>query len=250
MSIRGSTSISVQGMRENANDFLIDGVDNNELTAGAVSILPSVESIQEFKVLTNSYSAEYGSRGGGTVLVSTKSGANSFHGSGFEFLRNDKFDAKNYFEQQKGKFNQNQFGGSLGGPIRKNKTFFFADYMGFHIDQAQPVLATVPTAKMRAGDFSESFPGSPARLIYDPATTRSIRRPAGRSATRSRTTRSRQAGWIRSRSSFSLSTRCRPSTIALAANFLANPVKEFDQNYVNTRIDYTVSPIRQPVRHG
>ena len=80
VSIRGSTSISVQGMRENANDFLIDGIDNNELTAGAVSILPSVESIQEFKVLTNSYSAEYGSRGGGTVLVSTKSGTNTVHG--------------------------------------------------------------------------------------------------------------------------------------------------------------------------
>ena len=79
VSIRGSTSISVQGMRENANDFLLDGIDNNELTAGAISILPSVESIQEFKVLTNNYSAEYGSRGGGTVLVSTKSGTNELH---------------------------------------------------------------------------------------------------------------------------------------------------------------------------
>src|SRR5439155_22468885 len=136
-----------------------------------VSILPSVESIQEFKVLTNSYSAEYGSRGGGTVLVSTKSGTNTLHGSGFEFLRNDAFDARNFFEQKKGKFNQNQFGGSLGGPIAKSRTFFFADYMGFYIRQAQPVLATVPTAKMRNGDFSESFPGAASRTIYDPTST-------------------------------------------------------------------------------
>src|SRR5437867_5551356 len=160
VSIRGSTSISVQGMRENANDFLLDGIDNNELTAGAVSILPSVESIQEFKVLTNSYSAEYGSRGGGTVLVSTKSGTNSLHGSAFEFLRNDAFDSRNYFETSKGKFEQNQFGGSAGGPIVHGRTFFFADYQGFKIHQAQPVLTTVPTAKMRQGDFSESFAGA------------------------------------------------------------------------------------------
>src|SRR5439155_16213672 len=91
--------------------------------------------------------------------------------SGFEFLRNDAFDSRNFFEQKKGKFRQNQFGGSIGGPIVRNKTFFFGDYMGFNIHQAQPVLATVPTAKMRAGDFSESFAGASSRTIFDPATT-------------------------------------------------------------------------------
>jgi hypothetical protein len=241
VSIRGSTSISVQGMRENANDFLIDGVDNNELTAGAVSILPSVESIREFKVLTNSYSAEYGSRGGGTVLVSTKSGANSFHGSGFEFLRNDKFDSKNFFEQQKGKFQQNQFGASLGGPIRKNRTFFFTDYMGFIIRQAQPVLATVPTAKMRAGDFSESFPGSAARLIYDPATTH-IDPATGRQVRDPFPNNQIPAGRIDPIAAKLMALYPLPTaTDRLVGNFLANPVKEFNQNYVNARIDHTLS---------
>ena len=241
VSIRGSTSLSVQGMRENANDFLIDGIDNNELTAGAVSILPSVESIQEFKVLTNNYSAEYGSRGGGTVLVSTKSGSNTFHGSLFEFVRNDAFDARNFFEIEKGKFRQNQFGGSLGGPIVRGKTFFFADYMGFKIRQAQPVLATVPTARMRAGDFSESFPGSPARTIYDPATTATD--PATGQLVRSPFPNNQipasrmDPAALRLLNLYPLPT----FTDRISGNFLANPVKEFDQNYINGRVDHTFS---------
>jgi Carboxypeptidase regulatory-like domain/TonB-dependent Receptor Plug Domain len=242
VSIRGTTSISVQGMRENANDFLLDGVDNNELTAGAVSILPSVESIQEFKVLTNSYSAEYGSRGGGTVLVSTKGGANAFHGSLFEFLRNDAFDARDSFAQQKGKFDQNQFGGSLGGPIVKGKTFFFVDTMGFLIRQAQPVLATVPTAKMRAGDFSESFPGSPARVIYDPATTH-IDPVTGRITRDPFPNNQILANRLDPIALQLLNLYPLPTANdRLAGNFLANPVKQFNQGYFNSRIDHTFSP--------
>jgi hypothetical protein len=241
VSIRGSTSLSVQGMRENANDFLIDGIDNNELTAGAVSILPSVESIQEFKVLTNNYSAEYGSRGGGTVLVSTKSGSNTFHGSLFEFLRNDAFDARNFFEAEKGKFRQNQFGGSLGGPIVRGRTFFFADYMGFKIRQAQPVLATVPTARMRNGDFSESFPGSTARIIYDPATTTTD--PATGQLVRSPFPNNQiPADRMDPRALQLLNLYPLPNfPDRLSGNFLANPVKEFDQNYLNGRVDHTFS---------
>jgi hypothetical protein len=97
------------------------------LTAGGIAILSSIDSIQEFKVLTYNYSAEYGTRGGPTVLVTTKSGANEFHGSLFEFFRNTSLDAKSYFAVLPEKFNLNQFGGSVGGPIRKNKTFFFID---------------------------------------------------------------------------------------------------------------------------
>jgi hypothetical protein len=230
VSIRGTTSISVQGMRENANDFLLDGVDDNELTAGAVSILPSVESIQEFKVLTNSYSAEYGSRGGGTVLVSTKSGTNTVHGSVFEFVRNDAFDARNFFEQSKGRFDQNQFGGSLGGPIVHGKTFFFADYMGFKIHQAQPVLATVPTLKMRNGDFSEAFPGSPARTIYDPNTTHAD--PVTGQLVRDPFPGNRiPADRLDPIALQLLGLYPAPTfTDRLSGNFLANPVKHFNQN--------------------
>ncbi|MCX6551174.1 MAG: TonB-dependent receptor [Acidobacteria bacterium] len=241
VTIRGGTGLSVQGMRENSNDYLIDGVDNNELTAGAVSILPSIESIQEFKVLTNNYSAQYGSRGGGTVLVSTKSGSNTFHGSAFEFLRNDALDAKNYFEQKKGTFNQNQFGGSVGGPIFKNKTFFFADYMGFKIKQAIPVLATVPTLKMRQGDFSESFPGAASRVVYDPATTR-VDPATGLQVRDPFPNNQIPANRIDPIALQLLNLYPLPLlTDRLSGNYPGNPIKEFSQNYINGRIDQNLS---------
>jgi hypothetical protein len=146
VSFRGSVSLSVQGMPESTNDWRYDGVDDNELTAGGVGFLPQIDAIQEFNVLTYNYSAQYGSRGGSTVLVSSKSGTNSFHGTLFEFLRNDYLDARNYFDPvKKGKYIQNQFGGSLGGPIWKDKTFFFLDYQGNRVRQGAPILSTVPT---------------------------------------------------------------------------------------------------------
>ena len=120
---RGSFSLSVGGSRPNSTDWLLDGVDNNELTAGGIGIFSSIDDIQEFKVLTYTYSAEYGTRAGPTVLVTTKSGTNDFHGSLFEFVRNTDLDAKSYFATSAEKFNLNQFGGSVGGPIRKNKIF-------------------------------------------------------------------------------------------------------------------------------
>jgi hypothetical protein len=169
VSYRGSVSLSAQGMRQNANDWLYDGVDDNELTAGGVGTLPSIDAISEFRVLTFNYSAQYGSRAGTTVLVSSKSGSNSFHGTLFEFLRNDALDARNFFDgAKKGKYNQNEFGGSLGGPIFKNKTFFFTDFQVNKIRKGNPTLATVPTALERRGIFTEAFPGSPATTIYDP----------------------------------------------------------------------------------
>src|SRR2546430_11365624 len=108
-------------------DLTVTGVQTcalpiyNELTAGGISILPSIDAIQEFKVLTYNYSAEYGTRAGPTVLVTTKSGANDFHGSLFEFFRNTSLDARSFFASEREKFNLNQFGGALGGPLKKNK---------------------------------------------------------------------------------------------------------------------------------
>jgi hypothetical protein len=169
VSYRGSMSLSAQGMRENANDWLLDGNDNNELTAGGVSILPSIDAISEFRVLTCNYSAQYGSRGGTTVLVSSKSGTNAIHGSLFEFLRNDHLDARNFFDgAQKGKYNQNEYGGSIGGPIVKNKTFFFGDFQANNIRQGLTILSTVATPLERQGVFTEAFPGAPAATVYDP----------------------------------------------------------------------------------
>ncbi len=145
VSTRGSYSLSVGGSRAQSTDWLLDGNDNNELTAGGISILPSIDAIQEFKVLTYNYSAEYGTRSGPTVLVTTKSGANQFHGSLFEFFRNKSLNAKSFFASTKEKFNLNQFGGALGGPIRKDKTFFFADYEAKRQRHGIPFNGFVPT---------------------------------------------------------------------------------------------------------
>jgi hypothetical protein len=151
---RGSFSLSVGGSRPNSTDWLLDGVDNNELTAGGIGVFSSIDDIQEFKVLTYTYSAEYGTRAGPTVLVTTKSGTNNVHGSLFEFVRNTDLDAKGDFDPTTPKFNLNQFGGSVGGPIKKDKLFFFVD--GEQKDQREGITFTglVPSLAMRAGDFS------------------------------------------------------------------------------------------------
>src|SRR5246500_2979159 len=130
VSTRGSFSLSVGGSRPSSTDWLFEGNDNNELTAGGIAILPSIDAIQEFKVLSYNFSAEYGTRAGPTVLVTTKSGTNNFHGSLFEFFRNTKLDARSYFAAQREQFNLNQYGFAVGGPIQKNKTYLFLDYQG------------------------------------------------------------------------------------------------------------------------
>src|SRR5271154_4362456 len=165
---RGSFSLSVGGSRPNSTDWILDGVDNNELTAGGIGTFSSIDDIQEFKVLTYNYSAEYGTRAGPTVLVSTKSGSNDFHGSLFEFLRNTLLDAKSFFAPAAEKFNLNQFGGAVGGPIRKNKTFFFVD--GEQKDQRRgetftgliPSLAMRTSAAQPFADFTNDPFGNPA----------------------------------------------------------------------------------------
>lgn len=145
---RGSFSLSVGGSREQETDWLLDGNDNNQLDEGGIAIFSDIDDIQEFKVLTYNYSAEYGERAGPTVLVTTKSGSNQWHGSLFEFFRNTALDADNYFTHTQEKFNLNQFGGSLGGPIRKDKTFFFFDYQAKMQREGVPFTGYVPTASM------------------------------------------------------------------------------------------------------
>lgn len=182
------------GMRADHNNHLLDGMDNNsnqhagQGRTGQV-ISPSIDAIQEFKVLTNSYSAEYGRNVGGVVNAVLKSGSNEFHGSVFEFLRNDKLDAKNFFDDPDEPippFKRNQFGGTLGGPIVRNKTFFFFDYEGIRIRQSRTVLSTIPTERERRGIF-------PRRNQFSilPAT---IPRPTP--ASPFPTTSSPRTGWI------------------------------------------------------
>jgi hypothetical protein len=168
---RGSYSLSVGGSRPNSTDWLLDGVDNNELTAGGIGIFSSIDDIQEFKVLTYTYSAEYGTRAGPTVLVTTKSGSNDFHGSLYEFVRNTDLDAKGEFATSTPKFNLNQFGGSVGGPIRHNKTFFFVD--GEQKYQREGIVFTglIPTQEMINGDFTnDPWGNTAATSIVNPYT--------------------------------------------------------------------------------
>jgi hypothetical protein len=171
VSTRGSFSLSVGGSRASSTDWLYDGVDNNELTAGGIAVLPSIDAIQEFKVLTYNYSAEWGTRAGPTVLVTSKSGSNQFHGSLFEFFRNTSLDAKSHFAISKEKFNLNQFGGSLGGAIQKDKTFFFVDYQAKRQRHGIPNAGVVPTVAMRGGDFTTDPFGNPIAQIYNPYST-------------------------------------------------------------------------------
>jgi Carboxypeptidase regulatory-like domain len=158
---RGSFSLSVGGSRPNSTDWLLDGVDNNELTAGGIAIFSSIDDIQEFKVLTNTYSAEFGTRAGPTVLVTTKGGTNDIHGTLYEFLRNKSLDAKSYFASSIEKFNLNDFGGSVGGPLRKNKTFLFVDGEQKYQLHEIPFTGLVPSLAMRTGDFSSDAFGNP-----------------------------------------------------------------------------------------
>ena len=158
--VSASYGFSANGARSLQNNFLLDGVDNNAnlgdvLNETAFVIQPSVDAIAEFKVQTNSYSAEFG-RGNGAILNAViKSGTNKLHGDLYEFLRNDKLDARHPFDQfGRQPYQQNQFGFTLGGPIIKNHTFFFGDYEGLRIRQATPQLAFIPTQAMIGGDFS------------------------------------------------------------------------------------------------
>jgi len=172
---RGASNFNALGSQANTNAWLVDGIDNNEYTFNTVIIQPTVESVREFKVLTGTFSAEFG-RGAGVVSVSTKSGNNEWHGTAFEYLRNEAFDAKNFFALSaapKAPLDRHQFGGALSGPIRTNKTFFFVDYSGIKEERGQVFVNTVPTEAARRGDFSNYRDRSGNLiLIYDPLTTR------------------------------------------------------------------------------
>src|SRR5580698_1665171 len=158
--VETSYGFSSNGARSLQNNFLLDGIDNNSnlgdvLTGQAYVIQPSVDAIQEFKVQTNAYSAEFG-RGNGAILNAVlKSGTNQFHGDVYEFFRNDGLDARNAFDTfGRQPYHQNQFGATFGGPLIKDRTFFFVDYEGFRVSQALPQLSSIPTPAEIGGDFS------------------------------------------------------------------------------------------------
>ena len=165
---RGNGSIQVNGLWATNNNFLLNGFDNNEQQIGFELIEPPVDAIQEFKVQTNNFGADIG-RGGAVVNVVTKAGTNNFHGSAFEFLRNSTMDAKNYFDSASAPippFKRNEFGGSLGGPIIHDRTFFFVDYQGRRIRTSDTFLSPVPDPAEVGGNFADLLP----LKVIDPKT--------------------------------------------------------------------------------
>src|SRR5262249_29588435 len=178
-------NLSVNGQRESANGFLLNGTTVQEFAFSGTAIIPNLASIAEFRIVTNNFDAEYGNYPGGQVNVITKSGANRYHGSAFEFLRNKSFDATRWFTSAKDDHKQNQFGGTIGGPIKKDKLFFFADYQGNRVILGQSgTLGTivVPSNAERTGDFS-GLAGSLTGAVQGPAWAQQLSNTLGYTVT-------------------------------------------------------------------
>lgn len=232
---------SGSGMRASQNNYLLDGVDNNNAQIAAQgrqgeAVKPNVDAIQEFKVLTNAYSAEYSRATGAVIIVNLKSGTNELHGTAYEFLRNQKLDAKNFFDlpsEPRPPFKRNQYGFSLGGPVKKNQTFFFGDYEWMKIRESRTVNNTIPTAAMVRGDFSELLPGT---RVYDPATYNAA-------------TRQRQVfpGNVIPSSRFDhvgarlASLFPAPNKEGLTRNFLYNPADATNRDRWDIKLDHAVN---------
>ena len=235
--LRPGTELFVNGNRENSNNYLYDGIDNNTRLTLVIVMRPNVEAIKEFKVQTNLYSAEQGRNPGGQINVVTKSGSNTVHGTIYGFLRDDKFDANNFFAnrggQEKPPFRQTQFGGAIGGPISRNRTFFFADYDGFRQNIGRVFVNTVPTAKMRQGDFSE------VGTIYDPLTTVI--------AANGTATRQPFANNVIPRDRWDpvttklINAYPQPTSPGLTNNLVTTPTRTQDWNQFDARIDHVQS---------
>lgn len=168
---RGTGSFNANGQRGQNNNFMVDGIDNNESWINSTILQPSVEATQEFKVYTANAPAEFGRSSGGIVNVQTRSGTNDFHGSAYDYLRNSALDARDFFQRKTASnqrripaFRQNQFGGTFGGPLKRNAWFVFGDYQGLRQGRGLNVTSVVPTPAQKAGNFGSTN-------VYDPLTT-------------------------------------------------------------------------------
>src|SRR6185312_5468855 len=241
---RPGTEIFSNGNREGSNNFLYDGIDDNERLTLSIVLRPAVEAVQEFKIQTNLYSADIGRNSGAVVDVITKSGTNKLHGSLFEFLRNSAMDSRNFFSP-KGTafptFRLNQFGGSLGGPVvipklynGHDRTFFFVDYEGYRRDSQNLILGNVPTMRMRSGDFGETA------AIYDPSST--VANPSGSGFVRTPFLNNQipQNRWdpITTKMINAYPTPTGPGRFN---NYLSNTVQNQQWNQGDVRVDHHIS---------
>ena len=236
----GGTTLQANGASSYSNQVLIDGIDNTEMISQTFVVRPAVEGIQEFKVITNNAGAEYGRSAGAVVVITTKAGGNNLHGSVFEFFRNSALDARNYFANpdfEKPPFRLNQYGGSLGGPIVKNRTFFFATYEGYREVFGDTQLVTVPTMAMRQGNFQ----GVTANGIYDPLTTRP--NPNGSGTIRDRFPNDiiPPERWDRIGAAL-INMYPAPQNSSVFNNYVANPQKVSSLHRADGRIDHQLSP--------
>jgi hypothetical protein len=223
LSSRGSFAMHANGAREEFNNFLLDGVDNNDPNINRYNLQPPVDAIQEFKIATNSYSAEYGRSAGGQVNVVTRSGSNALRGFAYDYLRNRIFDARNAFSNPKPHFVRNQFGGGLGGPLRRNKTFFFANADLFRERAGETRIGSVPVEAIRQGDVS-----SLGVAVVDPFTRQPF---AGARVPTSR---------IHPLASRVFGLFPQANLAGGTGNYLAQPVAVSDQNQFNSRLDHYI----------
>jgi hypothetical protein len=238
-------SFAVNGTRGLLNNFILDGIDNNSNDNGGNVLKTNVDAIEEFKVQTSNYSAEFGRSGGAVINATIKSGTNGFHGALFEFFRNDVLDARGFFEpagDTKAPFRQNQFGATLGGPIKRDKLFFFVDYQGTRIGSSQTDISTVPTAAELSGDFSGIYDGTPSTTIYDPNTTQIVN---------GQVVRTPFPGNIIPTDRFDpiakniLDLYPAPNQPGLANNYVANDPGSNNINQGDARLDYSINSRQQ-----
>jgi len=228
LSTRGDFAMNANGGREEFNNFLLDGVDNNDPDVNTYVLQPSVDAIQEFKIETNGYSAEYGRSAGAQVNVITRSGTNELHGFGYEYLRNRIFDARNFFDgSNKPQLIRSQFGGGIGGPLIHNRTFFFVDYDGLRGDQGYSRLATVPTAAERSGNLAG------LATVLNPYTGRPF---VGKQI---------PSSLISPLALQILNLYPLPSSGASAGNYLAQPVGNDTLDQYNIRVDHKFNDLNQ-----
>jgi hypothetical protein len=231
--MRGDVNISVNGSSAQNNSYLIDGMVNRNLWLSTLIMVPTVDSIQEVRMLTSNYSAEYGAAAGAVTIVQSKSGTNQFHGSAYEFFRNDKLDANTFFNNRSGvrkpAFRRNEFGGTIGGPIRRDRTFFFGDYQGIRLRQPRSIVSTIPTLAQRGAVASGDFSALGLNIFDPTAVTGNLRAPfAGNRipAARLDPAAIRLFGLLPT-----------PTSAAAARNFVFNPTIEQRTDQFDVRVD-------------
>jgi hypothetical protein len=226
-SVRGAFTINVNGAREDSNNFLLDGAYNGDPKLNGISVTSPVDAIREFEVATSTYDTSFGRNAGGQINVVTRSGGNQLHGTVYEFFRNGAMDEKNYFapsDQPAPKYQRNQFGATLGGPIKKNRTFFFADYEGTRLAAGETLVTNVPTALERVGNFSKS-----AAPAIDPLSGKPI--PGG----------ILPSYYLNPIGLAIAALYPLPNRNAAGANFVSSPSQFDNQNHFDVRVDHMLT---------